>query len=239
MAAIRWWFGAAALSTLALFPAPGAPQTRQSGMTAAPVPSQEMSSSVEDWMPFITEASKRFGIPSAWICAVMRAESGGQTELNGTPITSPAGAMGLMQVMPDTYAQMQSRYSLGADPYDPHDNILAGTAYLHDMYLRYGYPDLFAAYNAGPARLESFLDDGMPLPSQTTAYLEQLGQSEFAAHARQVSEIPGMQSGQSYDLSSASNAASATPFRGSGLAELTPSSQGLFVPLQGERDHVQ
>ncbi len=204
-----------------------------------PMSPQEVPSSVEQWMQFITEASKKFDIPIAWIQAVMRVESGGQTELNGTPITSPAGAMGLMQVMPDTYARMQSRYGLGADPYDPHDNIFAGTAYLYDMYLRYGYPDLFAAYNAGPARLDSFLDGGMPLPSETTAYLEQLGQPDFAANARQASEIPGMQSSQNYDLNPLSNAAATAAFRDSGLTELTPSSQGLFVPLQGAQDHEQ
>jgi soluble lytic murein transglycosylase-like protein len=239
MAAVKRWFGVAVLGTLALFPAPGASQTLPSEMTAAPVPPQEASSSVEQWMPFIIESSKRFDIPIAWISAVMRVESGGQTDLNGTPITSPAGAMGLMQVMPDTYAQMQSRYGLGADPYDPRDNILAGTAYLYDMYLRYGYPDLLAAYNAGPARLDSFLDDGIPLPSETAAYLEQLGQPESSTHAWHASEIPGMQSGQNFDLNPPSNAVATAAFRGSGLTELTPSSQGLFVLLQGEQDHKQ
>jgi hypothetical protein len=82
------------------------------------------------------------GVPSVWIRAVMRVESDGQTMQNGVPITSPAGAMGLMQLMPDTYADMQTRYDLGNDPYDPQDNIAAGAAFLHEMYLRYGCPDL-------------------------------------------------------------------------------------------------
>ncbi len=103
---------------------------------------------------FIDEASNRFSIPEVWIRAVMAAESGGQTVLDGRPITSSAGAMGLMQVMPETYAEMRLRYGLGADPYDPHDNILAGVAYLRAMYDRYGYPGIFAAYNAGPARFD-------------------------------------------------------------------------------------
>src|SRR3546814_6889793 len=55
---------------------------------------------VQRWRPFIAEASARFGIPAAWIERVMRAESGGRTRLHGEPITSWAGAMGLMQLMP-------------------------------------------------------------------------------------------------------------------------------------------
>jgi hypothetical protein len=104
----------------------------------------------------------------------MHAESAGQTMLNGKPITSAAGAMGLMQVMPKTYAAMRARYGLGPDPYDPHDNILAGTAYLHELYERYGYPALFAAYNAGPSALDNFIAGGVPLPAETLGYLAAL-----------------------------------------------------------------
>jgi D-alanyl-D-alanine carboxypeptidase len=120
---------------------------------------------------FIVEASNRFGVPASWIRAVMAAESGCQTILDGRPITSSAGAMGLMQVMPETYAEMRLRYGLGADPYDPHDNILAGVAYLRAMYERYGYPGLFAAYNAGPARFDDYLLRGVSLPDETLHYL--------------------------------------------------------------------
>jgi soluble lytic murein transglycosylase-like protein len=107
------------------------------------------------WQPLIAAAAKRFGIPAMWILAVMRAESGGRATLDGRPITSSAGAMGVMQVMPETYREMRQRLSLGADPYDPHDNIFAGAAYLRDMYERFGYPALFAAYNAGPAAFQA------------------------------------------------------------------------------------
>jgi soluble lytic murein transglycosylase-like protein len=104
------------------------------------------------WTLEVREASERFGIPEDWIRRVIRAESGGRTRLAGRPITSRAGAMGLMQLMPGTWAEMRSRHRLGPDPYDPRDNILAGTAYLRMLYDRFGYPGLFAAYNAGPAR---------------------------------------------------------------------------------------
>ena len=104
----------------------------------------------------------------------MQAESGGQTLLNGRPITSRAGAMGLMQLMPETYKEMRQRYGLGPDPYDPRDNILAGAAYLRQMYNRYGAPGFLAAYNAGPTRLDRVLFEGKTLPGETLRYLETL-----------------------------------------------------------------
>jgi len=126
---------------------------------------------VDRWADLIGQAADRFGIPSAWIRAVMRAESAGRLDLGGRPITSPAGAMGLMQLMPETYAALGRRYGLGGDAFDTHDNIMAGTAYLRELYDRYGYPDLFAAYNAGPGRFEAHLRDRRPLPAETEAYL--------------------------------------------------------------------
>src|SRR6185437_5100244 len=101
-------------------------------------------------------------------------ESGGRTTLNGRLITSPAGAMGLMQIMPGTYRDLRRRYALGHDSYDPHDNILAGTAYLRQMYERYGYPSLFAAYNAGPARFDAYLFGRKQLPNETVHYVESI-----------------------------------------------------------------
>jgi len=125
----------------------------------------------DPWASFVAEASHRFAIPDAWIKSVMHAESAGQTTLHGQPITSSAGAMGLMQVMPDTYQAMRAAYHLGADAYDPHDNILAGAAYLRAMYDRFGYPGLFAAYNAGPGRYDAYLTNGQALPAETVRYL--------------------------------------------------------------------
>lgn len=126
---------------------------------------------LERWAPHVVEASVRFDLPAEWIRRVIRAESGGRTTLGGAPIVSRAGAMGLMQLMPATWAAMRARHGLGADPHDPRDNILAGTAYLRMMYDRFGYPGLFAAYNAGPARYARHLATGAPLPAETRAYL--------------------------------------------------------------------
>jgi len=129
----------------------------------------------DPWGPYIREASSRFDVPDNWIRSVMRVESGGNEYQNGELITSGAGAMGLMQVMPETYDELRDRYSLGGDPYDPHDNILAGTAYLREMYDIYGSPGFLAAYNAGPRRLDDYLSNNKPLPDETRRYVAMIG----------------------------------------------------------------
>jgi soluble lytic murein transglycosylase-like protein len=126
---------------------------------------------IDRWNHNIAEASARFGIPRQWIRRVIRAESNGQTMLEGRPIVSRAGAMGLMQLMPGTWLEMRAALGLGSDPFDPHDNIIAGTAYLKSMYSRFGYPGLFAAYNAGPTRYYAFLSGASTLPLETRAYV--------------------------------------------------------------------
>jgi hypothetical protein len=124
------------------------------------------------WDRLIDAAAKRFGVPRDWIVAVMRQESGGRTVLqNDVPITSVAGAMGLMQVMPQTYREMRIDQRLGPDPYDPRDNVMAGAAYIKFLHGKYGYPALFAAYNDGPGNLEANLAGKRDLPAETIAYL--------------------------------------------------------------------
>ncbi len=125
----------------------------------------------DPWGPYIEEASQRFGVPAPWIRAVMHQESGGQEYLDGRPITSSAGAMGLMQLMPATYGDLQAQYGLGEDPYDPRDNIMAGTAYIRQMYDKYGSPGFLAAYNAGPARVDDYLAGQGGLPAETENYV--------------------------------------------------------------------
>ena len=129
---------------------------------------------IDRWAGHIAEASSRFGIPAGWIRRVMRAESGGRTMLDGQPIVSRAGALGLMQLMPGTWRDMRLVLGLGPDPHDPRDNILAGTFYLRLMYDRFGYPGLFAAYNAGPGRYAGFLAGASPLPAETGAYVAEI-----------------------------------------------------------------
>jgi len=130
--------------------------------------SAERPSRSDPYCAFITEAAQRFGVPEAWIRAVMRVESAGDVRA-----ISSAGAMGLMQIMPATWAELRVRHRLGSNPYDPRDNILAGSAYLRDMHDRYGSPGFLAAYNAGPGRYEEYLA-GRPLPAETRAYVTTL-----------------------------------------------------------------
>lgn len=116
----------------------------------------------------IANAAQRFGLPPALIRVVMRAESDREIVA-----VSRKGARGLMQIMPATWAELRLRYRLGPDPFDPRDNILAGAAYLRELYDRYGSPGFLAAYNAGPARYEAYLA-GRPLPAETRAYVAML-----------------------------------------------------------------
>lgn len=126
--------------------------------------------SADPYARFITEASQRFGIPEHWICAVLRAESAGDVRA-----ISSAGAMGLMQVLPDTWAGLRVRHGLGRDPYDPRDNIMAGAAYLREMWDRYGnVAAMLAAYNAGPGRYDEHRTTGRALPVETRAYVAAL-----------------------------------------------------------------
>jgi hypothetical protein len=120
----------------------------------------------DPWGPYIREAAARFQVPDQWVRAVMHQESGGREQA-----ISPVGAMGLMQVMPATYNGLRQRHGLGRDPYDPHNNILAGTAYIREMYDRFGAPGFLAAYNAGPDRLSAYLAGSTALPDETVNYL--------------------------------------------------------------------
>lgn len=168
------------------------------------------------WQPLIAEAARRFGIPVDWIEAVIEAESGGRTMLSGVPITSPAGAMGLMQLMPATYAELRDRYGLGPDPHDPRDNILAGTAYLREMRDRFGFPGLFAAYHAGPTRYEAYLKGERSLPEETHAYLAAL--------------LPRVEIVVGYDRNDIPKATTRVSFA---------SGKSLFFPLGGDDMHAE
>ena len=145
-------------------PAPISAFALEQGMT----PSQLL----RRWDGTIAQASQRFSVPQPWIRAVMVAESGGRTMSDeNRPIVSSAGAMGLMQLMPDTYRDMRAQYGLGPDPQNPHDNIFAGTAFLHRLFVAYGFPTMFSAYNDGPGNLEFRLLHGELLPRETRDYV--------------------------------------------------------------------
>ena len=187
------------------------------GLThAAAAAPHSPSRALQRWQSIITEASQRFGIPKAWIDPVIEAESGGNPRA-----TSPKGAMGLMQIMPRTWAALRLRDRLGDDPYQPHDNIFAGTAYLRQLYDRYGYPDLFAAYNAGPRRFDAYLFHHRPLPDETIGYLARLGQPVFLSPGMPVA-TPATR--LFFPLHGHPHQTANPP--------QTPGPDGLFVPLK-------
>jgi hypothetical protein len=138
---------------------------------------QQMSFSqlMNRWQPLVQEASKKFGMPAAWIRVVIQMESGGRTMIaENKPITSKVGAVGLMQLMPDTYKDMQKQYKLGGNPFNPHDNIIAGAAYLKWLHGKYGFPAMFVAYNDGPGNLEAKQTKGRALPEETRNYVNKI-----------------------------------------------------------------
>jgi hypothetical protein len=155
-----------ATEVLKLRDTPAAPSAFEQELAMAP---REL---LKRWDPLIAEAARKVHIPEKYIRAVMRMESGGRTMLaENQPITSSTGAMGLMQLMPETYSEMRAQFGLGENAYDPHDNILAGAAYLRFLYKKYGYPAMFAAYNDGPGNFEDHLYRGRTLPDETNNYI--------------------------------------------------------------------
>ena len=182
------------------------------------------------WSRHIEEASIRFGVPQDWIRRVMRAESGGRPTLNGVPITSRAGAMGLMQLMPGTWAEMRLRHRLGSDPHDPRDNVLAGAAYLRAMYDRFGYPGLFAAYNAGPERYGAYLARKRRLPAETVAYVAAVGGQDGAGLR---GPVPGPAAGGRLLVARRTNLPGLTPAPGATAPDslfIRLSTAGLTTP---------
>lgn len=146
----------------------------------------------DPWGPYINLAANRFDVPAVWIREVMRAESGGHEYMGGHLTVSGAGAIGLMQLEPETYREMASRYGLGPDPFNPYDNIMAGTAYIHEMYQIFGSPGFLAAYDAGPGRLDSYMNEHRPLPYETDSYIAMIApriQGAYPAHRSEADEL--------------------------------------------------
>ena len=197
---------------------------------------------VIDIASHVAEAAQRFGLPEQWIYAVMRTESAGRIGA-----VSSAGAMGLMQLMPGTWARQRTRFGLGADPFDPRDNIMAGTSYLRELYDSYGASGFLAAYNAGPGRYEDWRDRGRPLPAETRTYVAKIAPKlqpgsapTVVASASPVQPVPiSWTQGQLFAVrgdaaadASGSFAAAAPP-----TSNPAPSAplNGFFAPVSGSR----
>ncbi|MEL6644921.1 MAG: lytic transglycosylase domain-containing protein [Pseudomonadota bacterium] len=177
---------------------------------------------------YITEAAVRFSIPPLWIRAVIKIESDGDPNA-----VSHAGAMGLMQVMPRTWDELREKYGLGKDPFDRRSNVFAGTAYLREMYDRFGWPGALAAYNAGPARYEDHILSGRLLPKETREYVTNLLAAIESAHQhkRTKKNAPDRNEQRSSPLF----ASTAGRLRDR-IVHLTPNafSNDMFVRLRGE-----
>ncbi|TWB30502.1 lytic transglycosylase domain-containing protein [Nitrospirillum bahiense] len=119
--------------------------------------------------PEIAEAAARFHLPPSLLTALVAVESAGDPAA-----TSPAGAMGLTQLMPGTWAAMRARLHLGTSAYQVRDNLLAGAAFLSELRERFGTVDALAAYHAGPARVLAHYRTGQPLPVATRRYVAQV-----------------------------------------------------------------
>lgn len=206
-------------------------------ITVAPsaVIAQDRSVPASEQQPIdihIAEAARRFGIPQPWIRAVMEVESAGNPRA-----VSTAGAMGLMQIMPGTWAELRAAYGFGDDPFDRRDNILAGTAYLRQMYDRFGSPGFLAAYNAGPARYQEHLDTGRALPRETRNYLAILAPliGDGTNVAQAVSRPYRTQDWRDAPLFAASAEAGQTQVDDAQRIASDASQYGIFVPLSRGR----
>lgn len=115
--------------------------------------------SANELEPLIQEACQRHNLPSSLIKAMIRVESN-----FNAGATSPKGAQGLMQLMPETAEYLQVN-----NAYDVRENIWAGTRYLAMLLHKFNYslPLALAAYNAGPQRVERY--QGVP-PIEETKY---------------------------------------------------------------------
>lgn len=216
--------------------------TSSDAVAETPVRPPAIAASSDPWAGHIAEAAERFEIPARWIRSVMAAESGGDARA-----LSPRGAIGLMQIMPATWEELRTKFDLGDDPWEPRANILAGAAYLRQMYDRYGAVDaMLAAYNAGPQRYGAHRTSGRALPAETVQYVEKIASMIAGVEAHGPST--GRNVGPSWLLSplfvtrplvtgnndpAAADPPSARPSNGPAIVDLSalaPLSDGLFVP---------
>lgn len=135
------------------------PAVTAPSQSTPPVPAESPEIAAVPYADLIDRSSRRHGVDARLVKAVIRVESGYQRRAR-----SPKGAMGLMQLMPDT----ARRYALRR-PYDPASNIDAGTRHLKSLLDRFPLALALAAYNAGEAAVERF--QGIPPYPETQSYV--------------------------------------------------------------------
>jgi soluble lytic murein transglycosylase-like protein len=152
------------LSNLDSLPEPAvakAPAAVPSARAAARPISASTARRMETFAPLVRAAAQAHGLPEALLHAVIEVESGFDAAA-----VSPKGALGLMQLMPETARELRVR-----DPRDPAANIDGGARYLKELLARFGN-DLslaLAAYNAGPGAVQR--SGGIPRNSETQNYV--------------------------------------------------------------------
>lgn len=206
----------------------GDPSRWGQGVYRAPGPAGD------PWRPYIREAASRFAVPEQWIRAVMNQESGGKEYIGGHLVRSGSGAMGLMQLMPSTWRQLAGQYGLGNDPYEPHDNIIAGSGYIRQLYDRFGSPGFLAAYNAGPGRLEQYLHYGGTLPDETVNYV-----ASIQPHLGDSAPVPGQGEVPAYTgggVQLADNSTSAASVAAAPAAEVSRTGDGCLRNVDAAYD---
>jgi soluble lytic murein transglycosylase-like protein len=119
---------------------------------------------VKEYEELISDAAEQYGVSVPLLKAIIKAES----DFNPRAV-SKKGAMGLMQIMPDTIKDLAIN-----NPFDPRENIMGGTRYFKQLYDRFnGKLSLsLAAYNAGPTAVDQY--NSIPPYRETEEYVERV-----------------------------------------------------------------
>ncbi len=157
------------------------------------------------YQAIVNAQSTKLDLPNYWLYGVMRQESRYETTA-----VSPAGAQGLMQIMPNTAKQVAKKlkvpYSNPSDLHDPNLNIIIGSQYLSELLKRFGHPVYAtAAYNAGPSRVDLWRDR---FPNDISVWIESIPFDETRNYVKSVlaySQIYALTANTGWHLASWTN----------------------------------